>query len=142
MYETGMWYTLEEIAIPFASGTKEIALAPRLLVFVARRARKRPFSSRAELRLGGQVPAVKVSGKRVMAVAGPFHRAPDPSRRPGNQREFRTGAVADAEIAADIARHDADGGGRHPEHGGDVVALPYHAAAGAGIDGVPRPARV
>jgi hypothetical protein len=47
MYEQGMWYTLEEMAIPLASGTKEIALAPRLLVLVARRARKRPSSSRA-----------------------------------------------------------------------------------------------
>jgi hypothetical protein len=31
------------------------------------------------LSLGGQVPAVEVGGKRVMAVAGPFHRAPDPA---------------------------------------------------------------
>src|SRR6516164_9854839 len=38
---------LEETAIPLASGTKEIALAPRLLVLTARRARKRPCLSSA-----------------------------------------------------------------------------------------------
>lgn len=67
----------------------------------------------SQLRLGGQVAAVEIGGERVAALAPPFDRAPGPFGRPGNQREFRIGVVADAEIPADIARDHTDGGEGH-----------------------------
>src|SRR6516164_2451092 len=53
-----------------------------------------------QLRLGGQVATVEIAGEGVAALARPFDRAPNPSRRPSDQRELRTGVVADPEIAA------------------------------------------
>src|SRR5215472_17350799 len=65
---------------------------------------------------------VEVGGERVMPIADPIDRPSDPSRRPGNQREFRTGAVADAEIAADIARHRRRCPGRSTDRQGSDAA--------------------
>ena len=56
----------------------------------------------SKLRLGVQIAVVEIAGERVMAFARPFDRAPDPFRLPGQRaRNSGTGAVADAEIAAD-----------------------------------------
>ena len=54
------------------------------------------------------VAALVVTGKGLGALAGPFHRTPEPLRGPDHQRELGKEGVAGAEIAADIAALDTD----------------------------------
>ena len=85
---------------------------------------------------------MKIGQKRVSPIAHPFDRASNPFRRPGDQYKLRAGAVADPEIAADIARDHAHGIFCDTEGSRDVVPLPDHATAGACIDGELRRGRV
>src|SRR3954447_16539025 len=64
-----------------------------------------PVGIEREFGLGNQVAAMEITQKRVLALAPPFDRLSDPFRSPGDQHEFGAGIVADAEIAADIARN-------------------------------------
>jgi hypothetical protein len=70
---------------------KETTLAPRLAGVDCTKGEETAILVESELRLGTHIAAVKIAGERVVAFARPFDGAPDPSRRPGNEREFRTG---------------------------------------------------
>ena len=76
---------------------------------------------------------MEIGGECIAAVAQPFDRAAQSSRRPGDYGHFRIGVVADAEISADIARDHADRGGRYAKDGSNVVTLPNYPTAGRGI---------
>ena len=72
--------------------------------FEPRTAEKIPASSSASSASHGEIAALIVAEERLAALAGPFHRPPEPPRRPGHQRELGIERVAGAEIAADVAR--------------------------------------
>jgi len=103
MYEQGMSYTAGGDGYPLGERHEGNRAGAQIAGVGGAQGEEAAALVEGELRLGGQVAAVEVGDERVTAVADPLDRPPDPSRRPGNQREFRTGAVADAEIAADIA---------------------------------------
>ena len=88
-----------------------------------------------EFGIGRQVARLIVAQECLAALAGPFHRAADAPRRPGDQRELRIGCAARAEIAADIVHHHAHVVVRDAEHHGHVVPR-AHRAAGAGVQRV------
>src|SRR3954447_20955584 len=98
-----MSYTLDDTAMPFANGTNEIALAPRLLVLVARNARKLPSASRASSASDTRSrpwKSVRKASRRSQA-----HLTGRPRRfaAQATSNKLGAGVVADAEIAADIA---------------------------------------
>ena len=68
-----------------------------------------------QLGVDREIAALVVAEERLLPLAGPFHRAAEAPRRPGDQREFRDRSVAGAEIAADLARDDAHRVLRHAE---------------------------
>ena len=94
-----------------------------------------------QLGVGDEVAGLVVGQHRLAPVARPLHRAAETPSRPRHQRLFRIAAVAGAVVAADVARDDADGGGRHPEGAGDV-ALDAPRAARARVDRVAAARRV
>jgi len=79
-------------------------------------------------------PAV-VGHERLSALRRPLHRAADPPRGPGDQRELGIAAVARAEIAPDVARRHPHGALRHAERAGHGGLRPAE-AAGTGVHGV------
>ena len=92
---------------------------------------KRSLRIQREFSVRRQVACLIVAQKRLTALAGPFHRAADPACRPGDQREFRIGRAARAEVAADVVHHHAHIVVCDAEHHRHVVARP-HRAAGPG----------
>ena len=61
------------------------------------------------------VAAVEVGEERFAAVRDPFHRPPDPPRRPQHGDLLGVEAALGAEAAADVARDDVDAVRRHLE---------------------------
>ena len=83
--------------------------------------------------LGHQIAALIIAEKGFRARRGEFHRPADLFRGPQHETEFDEGAVAGAEIAADVGRKHAQVLRRDAEHLNELALLP-HRAAGAGIE--------
>ena len=82
-----------------------------------------------------QIAALVVANEAFRTGGGELDRAAELARGPQHQAVFRIDAVAGAEIAADVERQDAQAVGLDTENAGQLVFLPYGAAA-AGVQGV------
>jgi hypothetical protein len=88
------------MAIPLARGAKGDGTVAEIAGTDRAKSEKAAVLVESKLRFGAEVAVMEIAGERVMALARPLDRSPDPSGHPGNECKFRTGAVADAEIAA------------------------------------------
>ena len=99
-----------------------------------RSAQRQKIAGGIERKLGldEEVAALVVAEKRLLTFAGPFDRAADAARCPGDQRKLGIECVARAEIAADVAGDDAHALRRDAKHACELVLLAHYAAA-AGV---------
>ena len=88
-----------------------------------------------ELGFDRQIPRLVVAEKGFLALAGPFDRAADPARRPGDQREFGIERAARPEIAADLVHDDTHLVLGDAEDLRQLLLRP-HGAADPGVQGV------
>src|SRR5262249_55153514 len=72
----------------------------------------------SELRIDDLVKALAIAGQILHAVAGPFDRRGEPSRRRAYKNFLRVQRAFAAEAAANIRRHNADLVARHVERAG------------------------
>ncbi len=86
-----------------------------------------------QLGLEREIASLIVGEERLVTLAGPFDRPPEPPRRPGDQREFGKEAAARSIVAADVVHHHPHALGRHVEHPGEIVLLAHRRAA-AGVE--------
>ena len=86
-----------------------------------------------ELRIGGHRPAVGVALEGIAALAGPLDRAAEGAGGVEHQRIFGIGPDLHAEAAADVAGHDPNLRGLHPQHLGEHGAHAGDALA-AGVE--------
>ena len=76
------------------------------------------------------VASLMVRHEALAACRDPFHRAPDATRRPQDQRMLGVGEILRAEPAADIRRDEPHVGGRHAQRAGGRVAVAVDVLAG------------
>ena len=87
---------------PLLNGDSDTQRAPTLLILVARMRDEAMLVVERQLDLGHQIAALIIAEKGFRPRRGEFHRPADLFRGPQHQTEFDKGAVAGAEIAADV----------------------------------------